>query len=94
MAVGEVVTFPLVMKIPAMSVSNVIVDASLPINGTAVAIVKDIRLVSAGKNIKCLYENTTKNIFYKPIFNSSLDNCENDKAYIDFGIVTNAGKLY
>ncbi|XP_063395828.1 uncharacterized protein LOC134680633 [Mytilus trossulus] len=94
MTVGEVVTFPLVMNIPAMSVSNVIVDVSLPINGTAVAIVKDIRLISAGKNIKCLYENTTKNVAFHPVYNSSLDNCQNDKGYIDFGIVTNAGLSY
>lgn len=94
MTVGEVVTFPLVMNIPAMSVSNVIVDVSLPINGTAVAIVKDIRLISAGKNIKCLYENTTKNVVFHPVYNSSLDNCQNDKGYIDFGIVTNAGMYF
>ena len=91
MKVGETVSFPLVMQLPAMSSSKVIVDASLPINGTSLAIIKKMRLVSTGKNIKCLYENATKSIAFTPIFNSTLNNCENNKGYIDFGIVTNAG---
>lgn len=94
MTVGETVTFPLVLQLPAMSSSKVIVDASLPINGTSIANIKNMRLVSTGKNIKCLYENTTKSIAFTPIYNSTLDNCENNKGYIDLGIVTNAGIIY
>lgn len=94
MKIGETVTFPLVMNVPAMSSSKLIVDTSLPINGTTVATVKDIRLVSTGKNIMCLYEDATKGITFTPVFNSTQNSCENDKGYVDFGIVTNAGLSY
>lgn len=94
MKVGEITTVPVVLNVPAMSTSKVMFDIDIPMNTTATAIVKDIRLNSTGRNIGCLYENLAIPIKFTPTFNSSSGTCEMNKATIDLGIVTNAGNTF
>ncbi|KAJ8301559.1 hypothetical protein KUTeg_020546 [Tegillarca granosa] len=94
MKVGEIITIPVILNIPAMSTSKVLFDIDIPMNNTATAIVKDIRLNSTGRNIGCLYENLAIPIKFTASFNSSTGTCEMNKATFDLGIVTNAGLMY
>ncbi|KAK3109020.1 hypothetical protein FSP39_021316 [Pinctada imbricata] len=91
MKIGEVMVFPIVLNVPTMSMSKVLFDVDLPVNDSTIAIVKDIRIVSSGANVGCFYQNDIIGIVFTPAYNSSLGTCENNKATLDLGIITNSG---
>ena len=67
----------------------------MPVNETAVGVVEELRLISAGRNLAMLDEAIKRPEQNKKdfpvIYTSSLNNTQNDGAFIDIGIITNTG---
>ena len=73
------------------------VDAKMPVNETAVGVVEEVRLISAGPNLAMLNEaigrpEQNKKEF-SVVYTSSLNNTQNDGAFIELGVITNTGMM-
>lgn len=89
MTIGEVMTIPIMVSIPPNSSSEVHVDMKLQVNDSAHMTVKDMRVISAGRNLACLYDFSNVNYTYR----STQDTTQIDFGIINLGLVTNTGKI-
>mgnify|MGYP003691415131 CR=1 FL=1 len=74
--------------------STAMFDIELPVFTSPIGTIEEIRIAATGTNLGCVYENDLLGLKYNRKFNSSLNTCQKNHGELDFGTITNSGRIY